>query len=103
MHYVSPSLISNFTVFKPSPGTIVICVAGSLKTVKWFFRISFILSDPVVLNVDVGSHFRFENGVYKLFAMLKEWGLLNTMANIINQCIEMSENQTGKLHGLSLF
>ena len=57
MRYASPSLISNFTVFKPWPGKIAICVAGSPKMVECFSRASFVLRNPEVSNVDVASHF----------------------------------------------
>lgn len=44
MQYAAPSLISNFTVFKASPGKIAICATGTPEMVESFSKSKLVLS-----------------------------------------------------------
>lgn len=57
MTYAAPSLISNFTIFKPWPKQIAICVTGTPEMVESFSKTSLVLINPEDSDNDAASHF----------------------------------------------
>jgi hypothetical protein len=57
MQYAAPSLISNFTVFKPWPKAIAICATGTPEMVDSLSRTSLTISNPCNMDPDAAPYF----------------------------------------------